>query len=136
MAYNTEFIDEGSGILHVGQGVLTGREIIEALKTLAADPQNFESITHGLIDLTEVAELHVSMDEVKIITEIDRGSSNIIRRARVAIAAPEDLMFGTSRMYAGMMHTPGWTIEVFRTMDQARAWLYSHRPLEVKHGGA
>ena len=131
MPYDTEFIDEGSGILHVGQGVLTGREIIEAMKGLATDPQSLESITHGLIDLTEVAEFRVSMDELQIILDIDRQSSKVIRRARVAIAASEDLLFGTSRMYAGMMHTPGWTIEVFRMMDQARAWLYSHHPTEA-----
>ena len=90
-----------------------------------------ERITHGLIDLTEVSEFQVSTEELRIITGIDKRHSGTIKGIAVAIVAPEDLMFGVSRMYEGMMPTPGWSIGVFRTMNQAQVWLAAQLELEV-----
>ncbi len=123
MPYLTEFIDEGTGILHVGKGVLTGEEIIAAIATLAQDMPHAELITHVFIDLTEVTSVQVSTEEVRVITAIDKKNSDLIKQICTAIVAPEDLAYGMSRMYAGLIPTPGWSIGVFRTMPEARVWL-------------
>jgi hypothetical protein len=56
---------------------------------------------------------------------MDAKLSEVIKRARVAIVAPDDLAFGVSKMYAGHMGSSPWTIEVFRGKDLALAWLAS-----------
>lgn len=38
MAFTTEFVEQGRGVLYRGSGVLTGDEMIEAKKALLADP--------------------------------------------------------------------------------------------------
>jgi len=128
MPYLTEIVDEGTGILHVGRGVLKGQEIIDVVTAMAGLLPHPELLSHGLIDLTEVSDFQVSTEELRIITGIDRKHAGALTRMSVAIAAPKDLMFGVARMYEGMMLTPGWTIEVFRTRSQAQAWLASRLP--------
>jgi hypothetical protein len=123
MPYLTEFIDEGTGILHVGSGVLKGQEIIKVVMAMAGKVPHPERVTHGLIDLTEVTDFQVSTEELKVITGVDRTQAETMKRIYVAIVAPKDVAYGMSRMYEGLMLTPGWTIEIFRTMNQARTWL-------------
>jgi hypothetical protein len=122
-------IDGGTGIHHVGTGLLTGREIIAEMARISAVLEQPELVTHGLIDLTAVTELRVSSAEIMAMTGIDTKLSEVIKRARVAIVAPDDLVFGVSMMYAGHMGPSPWTIEVFRRKDLALAWLGS-RPSE------
>jgi hypothetical protein len=46
---------------------------------------------------------------------------NIARK--VAILAPSDLGFGMMRMLASMRERPGLTLNVFRDLEEAKAWL-------------
>jgi hypothetical protein len=123
MPYLTELINNGTGILHVGSGVLLGQEVIDVVTNLSGKIPQPERITHGLVDLTEVTDFRVSTNELRVITQIDRQHAENMKEIFVAIAAPEDIEYGVSRMYASILSNPGWTIQIFRTKHQALAWL-------------
>ena len=125
MPYQAQMIDEGTGFHNLGTGVLKGQEIIEVLRSLEPIWPFMGSITHGFIDLMGVTEFQVSTEEMKIIAELDQQSSQFVGQAYLAIAAPEDLMFGMSRMYGALNTSPGWTIKVFRTLEEARSWVHA-----------
>jgi len=123
MPYLTELIHEGTGLLRIGRGVLTGQEIIEVV---AAFPEGIgapERLTHCLVDLTGVTRLEVSNREIEAIVATDNLKLKGMNLTRAAIAAPEDLAYGVSNMYRGHASNSGIEIRVFRTLAEARAWL-------------
>lgn len=123
MPYLTETFDGGTGLRRVGEGVLTGREIIETIRALPEAVPTLDRITHALVDLTGVTRLEVSNAELDTIASIDRAYAARFRIMRVAIAAPSDLAFGIARMYEAALSRVGWEVQVFRELQAAEAWM-------------
>jgi len=130
MPYHSELIEDGTCVLRVGTGVLTGKEILATARALPEVVVDMSKITHGLVDLTGVTRLDVSTEEVRRISELNLKISELTGPGRIAIAASSDLAFGMSRMYGALVSTKNWTVATFRTMEEARAWLFP----EVKTG--
>jgi len=124
MPYLSELIHEGTGLLRIGRGVLTGQEIIDVI---AAFPEGIaapERLTHCLVDLTGVTRLEISNREIEVMVALDNQKLKGTGLTRAAIAAPEDLAYGVSNMYRGHASASGIEIRVFRTLAEARVWLY------------
>lgn len=124
MPYRSELIDDGTGLLRIGTGVVKGQEIIEAAACLtsAFDPGR---ITHGLVDFTQVTSFEVTTQEIQTITALNMKNGEVTDAVIVAIAAPDDIAFGMSRMYGSLIAQRGWIVHTYRTMAEARAWLES-----------
>jgi len=74
-------------------------------------------MTAGLLGPAELSEM---MDALK-------SSTGLRRRSRIAVCAPSLLVYGLNRMaqaFAGQASEG--RLEVFRTVDEARAWLLGH----------
>ncbi len=99
MPYRLVITQDGRCLRRIGEGVLTGQEIIQAVRALPEEVPEPERITHGLIDLTAVTRLEITTAELETIATLDRGHSRRFKVTRVAIAAPTDLAFGLARMY-------------------------------------
>jgi hypothetical protein len=123
LPYLTELFSNGTGLRRVGQGVLTGEEILQALRSWPSGIAEPERITHGLVDLTGVTSLRVTLEDVKTIADIDRKNAEDMNLTHVAMVAPTDLLFGMSRLYEGLAAIPHWNVNFFRTLDEAEAWL-------------
>lgn len=132
MPYLTEFIDGGRGVIRMGQGVVTGAEIIQALEAWPDDVEWTGRITHGLVDLTGVHVFEVSTEEVRRIADIEKRHAQAMKRVFVAIAAPADLAFGMSRMYDGLIAPTGWVVNIVRSRGQGVAWLRSMVETELR----
>ncbi|NWJ42369.1 MAG: hypothetical protein HXX12_15520 [Geothrix sp.] len=123
MPYLTELIHEGTGLLRLGRGVLTGQEILDVIAAFPEGISTPERITHCLVDLTGVTRLEVSNRELEAIVATDSLKLKGTNLTRAAIAAPEDLTYGVSNMYRGHASHSGIEIRVFRTLAEAKAWL-------------
>ena len=123
MPYVTEFIDGGTGVLHVGSGVVTSAEIIEGARRVQSDESRARGLTHGLTDLTDVSELRVTTAELRLIVDASRKTAKLVPRGVVAIVAPKDHAFGMARMWELLIDEDGWTTRVFRDRVEAEIWL-------------
>lgn len=123
MPYLTELFSDGTGLLRMGKGVLTGAEILHVLQSWPAGIAEPERITHGLVDLTDVTSLRITLDEIKAISDIDGKNAEGMNLVHVAIVAPSDLLFGMARLYEGLAAISKWNTHFFRTRDDAKAWL-------------
>jgi hypothetical protein len=116
MTYTTELIASGTGILRTGSGVVTGQEILDAARTAltgVTDPLRF---THGLVDFTNIEGFEVSAAEMAMVAQVNRKNPGSMSNIIVAIAAPEDVAFGMSRMYGSLIDGSGWDVRTFRTI--------------------
>ncbi len=125
MPYHSELIDDGTGVLRVGMGVLTGQELIDAARAVPSAIPGLKNITHSLVDFTSVEVFDVSTDSIHELSKLMGKNGEMMGPMRVAIAAPTPLSFGMSRMYAALASKPGWEVQTFRTLEEAKGWLYA-----------
>lgn len=127
MAYTTEFIDDGHGVLHTGSGIVTGRELITASEQDLQAMRDGLPLRYGLIDFTGITRFEAGSDEIRSVARLSVSMAKIIGTAHVAIIAPHDVAFGMSRMWEAYAHAADWHTYVFRHRPEAEAWLALRR---------
>jgi hypothetical protein len=99
-------------------GAATEDEIFDHGQRLRNDPQ-FRPDFRQLVDMSDLTEIRVGSELVRNASRDQFFSPG----ARRAIVANSEAAFGMARMYAIASEETGQTIEVFRDMDAAEAWL-------------
>lgn len=122
MPYEATYSNDDRCITYVGSGLVLGAALVSATRALIADVRT-PSLTHCLIDLSGVTDLHVSNDEIDIIAAEGRRVAAIAPHVTVAVVATRDLAFGLARMWEALVATPGWKTRVFRDRGAACEWL-------------
>jgi hypothetical protein len=123
MPYTTDFIDDMTGVLHVGSGVVLGIEVLAGTIEVHRDAERARRLAYSLVDLTEALELRITPEELRQIAIEDHRNAAVIPRLIVAIVAPRDHPFGMARMWEAFVEDINWRTGVFRTRSEARDWL-------------
>jgi hypothetical protein len=118
-----EFVEDGRGLVFSGSGVLTGQEILEAKEALAADEVPLRTVKFALVLLVDVTAVDVTVGDLRAAAIVDRRLGQMMPNAAVAIVAPRDHDFGIARMWEAIADVPEWTTYVFRSREEADAWL-------------
>lgn len=118
-----EFVEDGRGLVFSGSGVLTGQEILEAKEALAADEAPLRTVKFALVLLEDVTAVDVTVGDLRAAAIVDRRLAQMMPNAAVAIVAPRDHDFGIARMWEAIADVPEWTTYVFRSREEADAWL-------------
>ncbi|HET9040963.1 MAG TPA: hypothetical protein VFN40_12365 [Gemmatimonadales bacterium] len=118
-----EFVEDGRGLVFSGSGVLTGQEILEAKEALAADEVPLRTVKFALVLLEDVTAVDVTIGDLRAAAIVDRRLAQMMPNAAVAIVAPRDHDFGIARMWEAIADVPEWTTYVFRSREEADAWL-------------
>ena len=101
-------------------GAATEDEIFDHGQRLRNDPQ-FQPDFRQLVDMSELTEVRVGSELIRNASRNQFFSPGVKR----ALVANSEASFGMARMYAIASENAGQTIEVFRDMDAAKAWLFS-----------
>jgi hypothetical protein len=99
-------------------GAATEDEIIDHGLRLRNDRQ-FRPDFRQLVDMTELTEIRVGSGVIRDASRDQFFSPG----ARRAIVANSEAAFGMARMYAIASENSGQTIQVFRDIEAAEAWL-------------
>jgi hypothetical protein len=99
-------------------GAATDDEILNHGQRLRNDPQ-FCPDFRQLVDMSELTEMRVASGLVRDASRNQFFSPGVRR----ALVASSEAAFGMARMYAIASEIEGQTIEVFRDMNSADAWL-------------
>jgi hypothetical protein len=99
------------------EGIVTGEEALNHEEHLCHDP-DFEPNFSQLFDCRHVTQVEVTGDFVHFIAMKSPFSS----KARRAIVADKDFVYGLARMYQ-ILKGDTQEIRVFREMEEARRWL-------------
>jgi hypothetical protein len=94
---------------------ITDSDVQNYMEMLAQDIAFSPAYSH-LIDCSEVTSFDVSSALVRSAA----GKKLFSSRAKCAIVAPQDYIFGMARMFQMQQHGE---LEVFRTLMEALAWL-------------
>jgi hypothetical protein len=99
-------------------GAATEDEIVDHGQRLRNDPQ-FRPDFRQLVDMSELTEIRVGSELIRNASRNQFFAPGVRR----ALVANSDAAFGMARMYAIASENEGQTIEVFRDMNAAEAWL-------------
>ena len=113
--------DGGLGFIMKGEGVVTGQEILDGLAKRFSSEEKIRRYLYGISDYTEVKQFQISSAEVKLVAEKDKQVAIINPNLVMAIAAPQDIMFGLSRMFRAYARETGWVVGVFRSLEEAQS---------------
>jgi hypothetical protein len=76
-----------------------------------------------LSDVRGVERLDVTPDGIREFVQLDATDSGRLQGYKLAIVASEDVVFGMARMYQTRTSSHLPNVKVFRTLEDAEAWL-------------
>jgi hypothetical protein len=118
-------LDSGLGVMLIGEGNVTGQEIIHANKKILSLKEKIEVSKYCIIDYSEATGYDVSTPEIEIIADQDKEISKYLPDYTVAIVTKQDIEFGVSRMWETIIQIKGlqWETKVFKVRNDAEQWI-------------
>lgn len=125
MPIQIKYLDDGLGGLYIGEGIVTGEDIISSNRQVFSSEEKMMKIKYGLIDYSNITKFEVSNSEAEIIASQDKEASKYIPDVIIAVIAKKDLVFGVNRMWEIITENTGlqWETMVFRDREGAEAWI-------------
>jgi hypothetical protein len=122
MGYSLDLDSEKRTARFEATGVFTQVEALQVVRDFIDHP-GFGAGYSVLADLTSVEEVPISGADVRANVDLEKSLADRIGKARFAIVAQREYIFGLARMYQAMMEDSSIDIRTFREIDQARSWL-------------
>ena len=125
MPIKVRYLDNGLGVLFIGEGIITGDDIIHSNRKIFSSVEKMKEYKYGLIDYSSITKFNVSSSEVETIASQDMKAPEFIPDGVVAIIAKNDLEFGINRMWELISegYSIPWETMVFRVRDAAEKWI-------------
>ena len=113
---------EGAGAVIIGSGTVTGDELRRCNDQMYA-PDRIHKLCYQLCDFREITNFEVSSDDVRNIANQDNVAATQNPDITIAIVANRSVIYGMARMWQAFLDEVSFNNHVFRTMEEARAWL-------------
>ena len=125
MPIQIKYLDNGLGVLFMGEGIVTGDDVINSNREIFSSEDKFKNYKYGFIDYSNITHLNVSNSELGIIVSQDKKAFQFLPDGVIAIAAKQDLEFGINRMWEIIVENSGiqWETMVFRDKEKAKIWI-------------
>ncbi len=125
MPIKIKYLDNGLGFIFIGEGLITGDDIINSNKIIFSSKERMKKYKYALIDYSNITHFKVSTPEIEIIVSQDKKASKYIPDGVLAVTAKKDLEFGLARMWEMIVENSGvqWEMMVFRSRPDAEAWI-------------
>jgi hypothetical protein len=125
LPYTRSLVDGGKGLIKTGVGVVTSEEVLAVARHDADNVDEVLGLVYGVVDFSATTSLKLTASDMRQVVEANRRLALIDpgRRGIVALVAPIDTSFGTSRVWHTLSDDFGWTRDIFKDRATAIAWL-------------
>ncbi len=120
MPYNISW--KPRGVIWTFHGTITGQDSIKANQAIYGDPR-FDSLRYGIVDLSRAKEFNLSDEDVETAAALDEAATIINQRLVLAFVADAEEALKFAEMYKSAMSETSWKVEIFRSMEEAEAWI-------------
>ena len=121
-----KFADGGLGIVLTAQGYLIIKEVyVASLNFFTQHTQELSSCRYGLADYSQVTDTDADHAKMRRLASAHIDASKINIKLILAICSPAAHIFGIARMWGMLAEATGWEIRIFRSVEEAKAWLRS-----------
>ena len=119
MSYKLEWFDNNPYASL--EGDVTYIEINQVQNKFLSDPR-YDHSKYAIINFSKVTSLNITEDQIKIISEFDKGSARWNKEVRLALIAQDKLIKEVLNTYSELMKEFGWNIKIFNKQDKAIEW--------------
>ena len=122
MPIELQYRDAGSGVAFICTGVVTADEFSRANEEIYSE-ESLDRLRYQLIDFTDTEHLEVSLDEIREFAAVDVVAASQSESLIIAVAGPDDLTFGISRMWQAFASDSNIRSGIFRSVPDAERWI-------------
>ncbi|MDF1566033.1 MAG: hypothetical protein P1V51_23565 [Deltaproteobacteria bacterium] len=122
MPLEYRYVEDG-GVIVRGTGEVKGEELFRTNARIYELPATLETLAYQLWDLTDAESVALNREFAEALAAQDREAARRFPHMVIAIAVKTDVGFGFSRLWEANVGDEGIETHVFRTVEEARAWL-------------
>ncbi len=116
-------IAHGQYLIFNATDTVTGDEILKANEWLYSEFLEDDLARFQLWDFSAATEIRVDIDKIRKMAEQDKRAAQSLAKLVVACVAPDDLIYGLSRMWQAFADDAAIDAHVFRDHQSAEAWM-------------
>lgn len=133
MAIKVYELDNGLGNLIFGEGEIAADEYYEVIMQHLSKPdEQLKKYIYSISDYAAVTSAEIGLSHITKIAQKSIEVSKINPGVIVAIVASNSIVYGMAKIWSGLAKLTGWTMNVFRTREEADTWM--KKKLIEKHG--
>jgi len=118
----TRFTQDNVGVVLLSQGVVTGAELVNAVKGVYAAPE-FEQLKYWISDMSGRTEFLPSTEQVNGLIALDKVESLRNPEMVLILVAEQKLEYGLARMVQLGSDGKSYSTMVFSNRTEADKWL-------------
>lgn len=116
-----EFTWEDNNAICFFQGSIYLNDLVESSNYLIGS-HRFDSIRYLIFDLSEVERYCLDKNDIRIISNIDKGASRWNTQIKMAIIVNNLQGEKIVKEYIKLMSETNWEIEIFESLSEAKEW--------------
>jgi hypothetical protein len=121
-----EIADHGLGVVLIASEYLSTQDVLDAnLDFFNQYAQEFLSCRYWLADYSQVEDSDADFTQIQRLASIHVNASKTNPQLVVAVYGSKDFVFGMARMWEMLAEATGWQTGVFRSAEEAKAWIRS-----------
>ena len=125
MTKKLKSLNNGLGSEMIASGIVTGEEIIEALKEIYNE-KNLNKLKYRIIDRTNCTEYRVYPEEIEKIAKMDDKASTINPNLMIAVISTTSLQHGMTSMWQSYLKNNVFITKNFPDRISADKWIKSY----------
>jgi hypothetical protein len=98
MPIDISYLDNGTGLLYTGRGLLTGKDVLDAGGSAFASREKARSYQYGLADYSRVLDLDISNHDLEQMVILYKKAAEKAPGMCVALVGVQDFVFGIARI--------------------------------------
>lgn len=122
MPIELQYRDSGSGVVFVCTGAVTAADFSRANEEVYSE-ESLAQLRYQLIDFTDTEHLESDLEDTRKNAAVDTAAAHQRLGLIIAVAGPDDLTFGISRMWQVLASNPNLRTGVFRSVPDAERWI-------------
>lgn len=126
MPYEIKIEDDGAKITTRYFGHLTTGDITSAYQERFTDIGRIKKLKILLSDYSDVTQIDLHDVDISSLAEFYKTASAYNRKVVSVAIMPKDILFGLGRMWEAYVDGISWKAGIFRTKEEAQAFLQEH----------
>lgn len=124
MPVSITITDGGLGVLLVAEGDLTFQEVLDANGRFFIEHADaFPHCRYWFADYSQVEHTDVDFTQIRHLAAMHVNVAKLNPQLVVAVHSSADFIFGMARMWESFAADTGWKTQVFRSAEEAKAWV-------------
>ncbi len=113
---------EPKGLYREFSGIVTSREILQAVLRVYGDPR-FDELKYVINDFSQVEGVELDELNIKKVAYLDKASARSNPKIKIAFVTQNEAFYEYAALYSKFVEDLPWQTEVFPSLEQAREWV-------------